>query len=454
MNSPRNVELLAPAGNFEKLKMALHYGADAVYLGMSDFSLRAKADNFDLEELKRSIDYVHDSGKKAYITINIFPKNGDMTPIKEHVQYLREIRPDAVILADAGVFDIVATEAPEIDIHISTQANVTNYSAARLWQRLGAKRIVLARELSFNEIKEIRDNVSLELECFVHGSLCMAYSGRCYISSFISNRSGNEGECANSCRYNYTLMGEKKMLPGENLLPVSSDILPVQNSLPVSTDEGEFDYHVKEASRPDDYFPIYEDDKGTYLMSSHDLCMIEYIDELLATGIDSLKIEGRMKGVNYAGGVVKVYREALDRSLSGLASDASLKNKWKNELAMLSSRGFTTGLYLGSQPDQDYNHDQPRYLKQSHDFVGILGEINGNEARLYLRHNLTPGDSLSFLSPGIEDRPFTVLFVKNESGRELDIARNGETVIIPVPEGVRVNDLVRREINQLKEAAK
>ena len=235
-------------------------------------------------------------------------------------------------------------------------------------------------------------------------------------------------------------MGEKKMLSGAGLLPVTHD------ALPLSTDEGEFDYFAKEASRPDDHFPIYEDDRGTYLMSSHDLCMVEYIDELLATGIDSLKIEGRMKGVNYVGGVVKVYRDALDLSLSGIPADDAQKKKWKRELAMLSSRGFTTGLYLGSQPDGDYNHDQPRYFQQTHDFVGVLGEVFGSEAKLHLRNNLKPGDELAFITPGLENISFPVRSVKNESGGEMEIARNGDTVIVSVPEGVRENDLVRREI--------
>ncbi|MDH5657661.1 MAG: U32 family peptidase [Spirochaetia bacterium] len=434
MNHLKQLELLAPAGNFEKLQMALHYGADAVYLGMSDFSLRARAQNFDLEELKRSIDFVHSHGKKAYITINIFTKNSDVKQIEEHVLELKRIGPDAIILSDPGVFDIVATEAPEIDIHISTQANVGNYSAARFWERMGAKRIILARELSFNEIREIRDKVSLDLECFIHGSLCMAYSGRCYISSFISNRSGNEGECANSCRYNYTLMGEAKVLAGSEKLPVSND-------------EGEFDYFVKEDNRPDDYFPIYEDDRGTYLMSSHDLCMVEYIQELADTGINSLKIEGRMKGVNYVGGVVKVYREALDCFLDGRSADASQKQKWKEELQQLSSRGFTTGLYLGSQPDEGYNHDQPRYFPQTHDFVGILGDIEGDEAVLHLRNNLKPGDDLTFITSGPGNINLTVNFVRNANGEDLDIARNGDSVRISVPAGVRENDIVRRKLN-------
>jgi len=428
MEANRKRELLAPAGNFEKLKMALHYGADAVYLGMSNFSLRAKADNFSADELKQSIEYLHAAGKKGYVTVNIFPKNEDLPMIRDHISLLKEIGPDAIILADPGVLDLVTEIAPEIDIHISTQANVTNHGAARLWQKLGAKRIVLSRELSIDEIKQIRDSVTLDLECFVHGSLCIAYSGRCYISSFMNNRSGNTGECANSCRWNYTLEKE-----GDE--PV--DAAPL--------DQTEFDYAISEETRPDRHFPIYENDRGTYLMSSHDLCLVEHLALLVDAGVDSFKIEGRMKGVNYVGGVVRVYREALDRAVAGEVPDEARMAAWKGELAMLSNRGFTTGLYLGSQPDQDYNHDSPRYYQASHEFVGIVGAMNDGKGALHLRHNLREGDELVFLPPDGEAKHTVVNRFMDESGNELSIARNGDTVYFEMPDGVTENDLVRRK---------
>lgn len=266
-------ELLAPAGNYEKLTTVLHYGADAVYMGLSDFSLRAKADNFTPEELEDAAGFIHQQGRKFYITVNIFPHNRDISLIKKHLSFLKKLAPDGMIVSDIGVFEMVSEIAPALPIHISTQANITNYKAARFWERLGAERLVLSRELTIEEIKDIRDKVSIELECFVHGAICISYSGRCYISSFLANRSANRGECANSCRWNYTLMEEK---------------------------------------RPGEYAPVYEDDTGTFLLSSRDLCMIEHLDKLADAGINSFKIEGRIKGINYAAGVVKTYREAID----------------------------------------------------------------------------------------------------------------------------------------------
>lgn len=432
MNShPRSSELLAPAGNFEKLKMALHYGADAVYLGMSDFSLRAKADNFGPDELIRSVRYVRDAGKRAYITVNIFAKNEDMDFIRDHVLFLRdEVKPDAIIVADPGVFDIVQENAPGIDIHISTQANVTNHVSARLWQKLGAKRIVLSRELTIDEIKKIRDHVTMELECFVHGSLCIAYSGRCYISSFVNNRSGNSGECSNSCRWNYTLNQPN---------PAAQ----IPDSLRQDYMD-EFDYSISEEKRPDRHFPIYENDRGTYLMSSHDLCMIEHLDKLVDAGVNSFKIEGRMKGVNYVGGAVRVYRDALDRAIRGERPSEDLLNRWNAELKMLSNRGFTTGLYLGAQPDEDYNHDTPRYYPVTHEFVGIVGQINEGRAAIHLRNNLKMGETLTFISGGFDECDQPVGEFWDAGGNSIEIARNGDTVYAMVPEGVREGDLIRR----------
>jgi len=244
-------ELLAPAGNYEKLKTALHYGADAVYMGLSQFSLRAKADNFTLEELKKAVQLVRASGKKFYITVNIFPHNKDISLIKEHLESLAGMMPDALIVSDPGVFDTVSGMFPDMPVHVSTQANITNYRSAAFWEKLGAKRLILSRELTIDEIKQIRDYVSVELECFVHGSICISYSGRCYMSSFLANRSGNLGECTNSCRWSYALMEE---------------------------------------TRKGEYFPVYENDRGTYILSSKDLCMIEHLDKLADAGVDASTI--------------------------------------------------------------------------------------------------------------------------------------------------------------------
>ncbi|MBF0559519.1 MAG: U32 family peptidase, partial [Nitrospirae bacterium] len=323
-------ELLAPAGDFEKLRTAIHYGADAVYLGDSRFSLRGKAGNFDDGELRAAVAYAREQGVRVYVTANIFPHNIDLPAAEKHAERLEEIAPDAVIVSDPGLFTLFKKKAPSLPLHVSTQANITNYAAARFWEDLGATRLVLSRELSLEEIREIRQKTSVELEVFVHGSICISYSGRCYISSFLANRGANTGECTNSCRWNYALVEEK---------------------------------------RPGQYFPVFEDSRGTYLMSSRDLCMLPHLSLLSEAGVDSFKIEGRMKGVNYVAGVVKVYREAID----SINADQlfSVQQRWAEELSMFSSRGYTTGMFFGKQPDGDYNFDGESY-RMSHELVGVV----------------------------------------------------------------------------------
>lgn len=396
-------ELLAPAGDFEKLKTALHYGADAVYLGDSRFSLRGKAGNFQEEKLSEAVAYVHNHGKKAYVTTNIFPHNRDLREIEEHFDLLSAVRPDAVILSDPGVFSLCRKNSPEIDIHISTQANITNAEAAGFWQDLGAKRLILSRELTVEEIRQIRQKVSVELEVFVHGSVCLSYSGRCYISSFLASRSANTGECTNSCRWNYALMEEK---------------------------------------RPGEYFPVFEDERGTYILSSKDLCMIQHLPVLAEAGVDSFKIEGRMKGINYVAGVTKVYREAIDQIAEGHAYQVN--PRWLRELSMFSSRGYTTGLFFGKQPDEDYNFDGESY-RMSHEFVGIILEKKGGLAKIALRNRLDRGDAVEYLSPGLEEKFFPVEAMTDEENNELVSARNEDIIFMRVPHEARQQDLIRRQ---------
>ncbi|MBU4320257.1 MAG: U32 family peptidase [Thermodesulfovibrionales bacterium] len=397
-------ELLAPAGDFEKLRTAIHYGADAVYLGDSRFSLRGKAGNFEPEELKEAISYAHARNKKAYVTANIFPHNTDLKQMEEYIGFLKDAMPDAVILSDPGFFMMFKKSAPEIATHVSTQANITNSEAARFWENLGAKRLVLSRELTIDEIKEIRSKVKIELEVFVHGSICISYSGRCYISSFLASRSANRGECTNSCRWNYTLMEEKR--------------------------QGE-------------HFPVFEDDRGTYIMSSKDLCMIEHLHLLIDAGIDSFKIEGRMKGINYVAGVVKTYSEAVDSLGNG---KYAVNPRWLRELSMFSSRGYTTGMFFGKQPDNDYNFDGESY-RMSHELVGIILEIKDGIAKVELRNRLDMGDAIEYLSPGLEEKLFALESMKDADGMDITTARNENIVFMPVPVGVRPNDLIRRAKN-------
>jgi len=396
-------ELLAPAGDFEKLRTAIHYGADAVYLGDSRFSLRGKAGNFEPEELKEAIKYAHTRNKKAYVTANIFPHNADLKEMEEYIEFLKDAMPDAVIVSDPGFFMMFKKSAPEIAIHVSTQANITNSEAARFWETLGAKRLVLSRELTIEEIKGIRYKTAIELEVFVHGSICISYSGRCYISSFLTSRSANRGECTNSCRWNYTLMEEKR--------------------------QGE-------------HFPVFEDDRGTYIMSSKDLCMIEHLHLLKDAGIDSFKIEGRMKGINYVAGVVKTYREAVDSLGNG---ECAINPRWLRELSMFSSRGYTTGMFFGKQPDTDYNFDGESY-RMSHELVGIILEIKDGIAKVALRNRLDMGDAVEYLSPGFEEKLFELELMKDADGMDITTARNENTIFMPVPAGVREGDLIRRNL--------
>jgi len=401
------MELLAPAGNQEKLETVLHYGADAVYMGISDFSLRARAENFHEEHLLQAIEYVKKINKKIYITTNIFAHNRDLAGLKRHLETLREIPPHAIIVADPGVFSLIKEIMPSMPVHISTQANVTNVLAVKFWQKLGATRVILAREVSLEETKEIINETNIEIEVFVHGAQCIAYSGRCYLSSFMSNRSGNTGHCANSCRWNYTLMEEK---------------------------------------RPGEYMPVFENDRGTFIMSSKDLCLIDYLSELKKAGVHSCKIEGRMKGVNYAAGVVKVYREALD--LVDQPISAEVKDRWKIELAQFSSRGFSTGMFLGPQADDAYHHDSPTIERKVGEFLGIVqNRIDDHTLLIALRHNLRPGDVVLFLTTGLEYSHFTVLHILDSRGSMLEVARNAQTVQVQfqeiIPESVRVKDIMR-----------
>ncbi len=297
--------------------------------------------------------------------------------------------------------ELFRTHLPEINLHISTQANITNIGAARFWQRFGAKRIILSRELSIDEIREIRQGVDIEIETFVHGAICISYSGRCYISSFLTGRSANRGECTNSCRWNYTLMEEK---------------------------------------RPGEHFPVYENDRGTYIMSSKDLCMIKHLAVLADAGVDSFKIEGRMKGINYVAGVTKVYREAIDALGNG---DFRVNDRWLRELAMFSSRGYTTGMFFGRQPDSDYNFDSEAY-RMSHELVGIVLETDGSTAKVRMRNRLHSGDTVEYLTPGLEEQPFAIVAMQDAERRDIQSVRNEDTVYFPVPHGVRAGDLIRR----------
>jgi U32 family peptidase len=354
------IELLAPAGNLEKLKVAIIYGADAVYIGGEAYSLRAMADNFSKEEMIEGIKFAHDRGKKVFVTVNIFAHNEDLKHMPEYIKELSEINIDAIIVSDLGVFSIVREVAPDMEIHISTQANNVNYKTAEFWYKLGAKRVVLAREMSLTEVKELRSLTpkELEIEAFIHGAMCISYSGRCLLSNYMTGRDANRGACAHPCRYNYYLVEEK---------------------------------------RPGEYFPIHEDNRGTYIMNSHDLCMIEHIPEIVDSGITSFKIEGRMKSSYYVATVIKVYRKAIDSYLTN-GTNYKFNPEWAEELAKASHRDYSTGFYFGKPEKQIYNNSS--YIR-THDIVGIVLDYDKETqiATIEQRNRVFKGEEVEILTP-------------------------------------------------------
>ncbi|MEF9933822.1 MAG: U32 family peptidase [Clostridium sp.] len=401
------IELLAPAGNLEKLKTAIIYGADAVYIGGELFSLRAMADNFTPETMKEGVEFAHSRGKKVYVTVNIFAHNGDINGMPEYIKRLEETGIDAVIVSDLGIFSIVKEVAPDLEVHISTQANNTNYKTAEFWYKLGAQRIVLARELSMGEIKEIREKMpaEMEIEAFVHGAMCMAYSGRCLLSNYMSGRDANRGACSHSCRYKY---------------------------------------HVMEERRPNQYFEITEDERGTYIMNSHDLCMIGHIPELVESGITSFKIEGRMKSSYYVASVIKAYRMAIDAYLKD-KDNYEFDPKWMEEVSRSSHREFSTGFYYG-KPDKQIL-DTATYVR-THDIMGIVVDYNEETkiATIEQRNRLFKGDKVEILSPKDDNYHLTLDVIWNEAGEEIETAPHPQMIFkIKCEKSLKPFDMIVKE---------
>lgn len=374
-------ELLAPAGSLEKLKTAINFGADAVYLGGNKLNLRAFADNFGNVELKEGIKYAHSRGKKVYVTLNVFPHNEDLEGLEEYLADLYNLKVDAVIVSDPGIILSAREVVPELELHLSTQANNVNWKSAIFWHKQGIKRIVLARELSLEQIKEIRGKLpeSCELEAFVHGSMCMSYSGRCLLSNYMTGRDANRGECAQPCRYKYYLMEEK---------------------------------------RPGEYFPVYEDEKGTYIMNSKDLCMIQHIPELAQSGITSFKIEGRMKSSFYVATVVKAYRQAIDAYYEN-PEGYEFKETWMRDLMMASHREFHTGFYFGEKNKQVYGNSS--YIR-THDIVGVVREYNNETgiATIEQRNKVFAGDTVEVLRPVGENFSLDLADMRDLEGNRIE----------------------------------
>ena len=398
------IELLSPAGNRERLEYALAYGADAVYMAGSRFSLRAFADNFEPDELKSALELVHSKGKKAYITVNIYAHNSDIDGMEDYFRFLYDIGADALLVSDIGVLEAAKKGAPELPVHISTQANVTNYAAARFFCNAGAERIVLARELSIEEIALIHQKVpQAELEAFVHGAACISYSGRCLLSDYLTGRSANQGKCAQPCRWGYELVPQGRA----------------------------------------DSFPIEQDERGTYILNSKDLCMIDHLGELADAGVTSFKIEGRMKTAYYTAAVTNAYRRAIDRLEAGLEPDPALKE----ELAKAANREFTTGFYFG--PVQQGQRYESSKCRQSHEFSAVVLSSDGEYLTLEQRNRFRVGDVLEVLSPEPSrcGQKFTVESIISSQGCSVQAAPNPqERVKVPCTLRLEYMDILRRKL--------
>lgn len=395
-------ELLAPAGNLEKLKIAVHYGADAVYLGGKSFGLRNLADNFDLEEMAEGVAYAHLHGVKVYLTVNSYPGNDDLEKLALFLQEVADVPFDAFIAADPGVIQLLREIAPGCSIHLSTQANTVNWRSAAFWQSQGISRINLAREMSLADIDETSAKTSIELEAFVHGAMCISYSGRCLLSSVMSGRNANKGECSHPCRWGYALVEE---------------------------------------TRPGEYFPVMEDNSGTFIFNSRDLCLIEHLPGMVNSGLASLKIEGRMKGIYYVASVVRAYRTALD-ALQAEGDAYHFKPEWLEELCKTSHRGYTTGFLFG-QPVEVGQEYHSSYFR-SHVFVGLVEAVEDGGAVIEVRNRICKGEILEIMGPGMRAAVFEVTDMTNEKGKAVEFANPNQRVSMKLPVHVEQFDLLRR----------
>ncbi len=405
----RKIELLAPAGNMEKLKMAVIYGADAIYIGGEKFGLRASAGNFDMVQIREAVKFVHENNKKLYVTVNIIPHNEDLIGLSEYLIELEDAGIDAIIFSDPGVYMIAKESVPNMELHLSTQANNTNYKSADFWYKQGVKRIVLARELSFKEIKEITEKSPKELdfEAFVHGAMCVSYSGRCLLSNYMVGRDANRGACAHPCRYKYYLVEEK---------------------------------------RPGEYMPIEEDERGSYIFNSKDLCMIEQIPELINSGIASFKIEGRMKSVYYVATVVRAYRTAIDSYLKD-PENYKFKQEWFDELNKASHREFSSGFYFNKPDSKSQVYETSAYVRD-YVFVGLVLEYDEalGIATVEQRNKMIIGDEIEVIGPNREMFKQKLKMMWNGEGEEIQAAPHPQQIIkMNMANPVAQFDILRRE---------
>ena len=404
----RPVELLIPASSLEVLKIAVIYGADAVYIGGEVFGLRAKAKNFSMEDMAEGIQFAHEHGVKVYVTANILAHNGDLEGVREYFIQLKEIKPDALIISAPGIYTIAKEICPEIERHISTQANNTNYGTYQFWWNQGAKRVVTARELSLNEIAEIRKNIpdEMEIETFVHGAMCISYSGRCLLSNYFTGRDANQGACTHPCRWKYAVVEEK---------------------------------------RPGEYLPVYENERGTYIFNSKDLCMIEHIPELIDAGIDSFKIEGRMKTALYVATVARTYRKAID----DYQKDPELYKKnmpwYLDQISNCTYRQFTTGFFFGKPDHETQIYDNNTYIRE-YTYLGIVGAVENGLARIEQRNKFSVGETIEIMKPDGSNVEAKVLRILNEDGEEQKSAPHSKQVLyVELSKTPAQYDLLRRQ---------
>lgn len=405
----RRPELLIPASSLEVLKIAVIYGADAVYIGGEAFGLRAKAKNFSMEEIKEGIAFAHAHDVKVYITANILAHNGDLDGVREYFAELRGIKPDALIISDPGVYMIAKEVCPEIERHISTQANNTNYGTYRFWYEQGAKRVVSARELSLAEIKEIRANIpeDLEIETFIHGAMCISYSGRCLLSNYFTGRDANGGACTHPCRWKYAIVEEK---------------------------------------RPGEYLPVYENERGTYIFNSKDLCMIEHIPELMESGIDSFKIEGRMKTALYVATVARTYRRAIDDYKQSPELYAKNLPWYQDQISNCTYRQFTSGFFFGKPSEEAQIYDNNTYVKE-YTYLGIVGEQNEEGLyRIEQRNKFSVGEEIEVMKPDGTNQTVVVRRIVDADGEEMESAPHPKQVLyIDLGEPLAMYDILRRK---------
>ena len=395
-------ELLAPAGDMEKLRMAVLYGADAVYLAGTSFGMRSFAGNFTADELPEAVRFAHDHGVRVHVTVNTMPRNDEVARLPEHLERLNDLGVDALILADLGAFTLAGRYAPRCERHISTQQSIANYECARAWYDLGAKRVVLAREVSLQEIREMRAKLppELELETFCHGAMCVSYSGRCLLSNYMTGRDSNRGACAQPCRYQYALMEEK---------------------------------------RPGEYFPVYEENGETYIMNSRDMCMIDHVGELIDAGLDSLKIEGRAKSAYYAAIVTGAYRHAIDAAWSGVPLDPV----WRDEVEHISHRHYSTGFFYG-HPGQ-FTEDS-RYIRDWQITAKVVSCDQEGRALLTLNNKFSLGDRLELVGPGVRPQPLEVTALWDEDGLPLTQVRKPQMRFrMQLPQSVPPLSILRRQ---------